>query len=116
MPVYDYKCSKHGVFYELATLQDSGKPSACPTCGALSARIILVPPDIFNLAPEKKKAHEINEKNRHEPVFSGKDRREHDRGHAEACGCARNVGKSKLLLTARGEKIFPSMRPWMISH
>lgn len=116
MPVYDYKCQTHGVFYELAALKDSVKPCACPRCGELSARIILVPPEIFKMAAEKKKAYEINEKNQHEPAFSTKERREHDHKHSRACGCLTKLGKSSLILTGRGEKMFPSMRPWMISH
>jgi putative FmdB family regulatory protein len=116
MPVYDYKCQTHGVFYELAAFEDSGKPCACPECGELSARIILVAPEIFKMAPNAKKAHEINEKNQHEPVFSSQERRELDQQHAQTCACTKRLNKTKLLFTSRGEKMFPSMRPWMISH
>ncbi|MGR9085958.1 MAG: FmdB family zinc ribbon protein [Gammaproteobacteria bacterium] len=116
MPVYDYKCPTHGVFYELASLADSAKPCACPNCGQLSARIILIPPGIFKMARDAKRAHEVNEKSRHEPLFSTPERRETEQSHASACGCAIHRGNSRLMLTARGEKMFPSMRPWMISH
>ncbi|WP_188149946.1 FmdB family zinc ribbon protein [Teredinibacter waterburyi] len=116
MPVYDYKCAEHGVFNDLATMDDSDKPCACPRCGELSARIIRLSPELVRMAPEKKHAHEVNERNQHEPTHSTKDRRADDEQHSKGCGCERKIGKSNLLYTAKGEKMFPSMRPWMISH
>ncbi len=42
-------------------------------------------------------------------------RREHK--HGKGCGCGdKPIRKSNLLYTADGNKMFPSMRPWMISH
>lgn len=116
MPVYDYKCKDHGLFYELATIEDSGKPQPCPECGSMCARVILISPDILNMDKDKKHAHEMNERNQHEPTFSTQERREHDHEHSKGCGCTKKAGKSKLMYTANGEKMFPSMRPWMISH
>lgn len=116
MPLYDYKCQHHGLFYELATMEDSGQPQACPSCGELSPRVILISPDALSMDKDKKHAHEVNERNQHEPTFSSKERREHDHKHTSGCGCAKQKGKSKLMYTANGEKMFPSMRPWMISH
>jgi len=117
MPVYDYKCKDHGIFYELATLEDAEKPCLCPTCGLISPRIIMVAPEILDMSPEKRKAAATNEKAQHEPVFSNVDRRENDEEHSKGCGCnAQKPGKSKLMYTAQGDKMFPSMRPWMISH
>lgn len=115
MPVYDYKCKEHGVFNDLATMDDHDKPIACPQCGELSPRIILMAPEILTMASEKRKAHETNERAQHEPMFSTQDRREHDEEHAHSCGCG-NERKSKLMYGPHGEKMFPSMRPWMISH
>ena len=116
MPVYDYKCAEHGVFYELATMNDSAKPCACPHCGQMAGRIIRLSPEIFKMDKDKKHAHDVNEKNQHEPTVSSAERRAEDTQHAKGCGCEKKLSKSKMLLTARGEKIFPSMRPWMISH
>lgn len=122
MPVYDYKCREHGHFYQLAKLEDAAEPAACPTCGTLSARVIVLPPHLRGL--ERKSAHaarERNERSQHEPVYSTPDRRaeENDR-HAHAarkgCGDHHDKRKSKLFYTADGKKMFPSMRPWMISH
>ena len=116
MPVYDYKCREHGLFYELASVEDSALPALCPQCAAPSARIIMVAPEVLAMAPNKRQAHERNERSQHEPLVSSQDQRQHDKHHAKQCGCANTVSKSKLLYTARGEKMFPSMRPWMISH
>ena len=116
MPVSDFKCQDHGVFCELATMDDSSEPVACPTCGAMSARIIRLSPEIFKMDKDKKKAHELNERNQHEPAYSTLARREDDEEHSKGCGCTATLGKSKMFFTERGEKIFPTMRPWMISH
>lgn len=116
MPVYDYKCKDHGVFFELATMAQSQEPCACPQCGALSARIIMMPPEILTMDKDRKHAFATNEKSANEPSYSTKARRAEDDQHASGCGCSKNLSKSKLMYTAQGEKMFPSMRPWMISH
>ena len=117
MPVYDYKCKDHGIFYELAAMSESDQPAACPTCAIACARIIMVSPDILDMSPQKRLAEATNERNQHEPAYSTKARREEDDKHSQGCGCdAKKVGKSNLMYTAKGEKMFPSMRPWMISH
>lgn len=116
MPVYDYKCKDHGLFYELATFAESDKPCACPTCGTLSGRVIMIAPEMYKMDKDIKHGHDVNEKNQHEPAYSTKARREEDEEHASGCGCEKKLSKSKLMYTARGEKMFPSMRPWMISH
>lgn len=116
MPVYEYKCQDHDVFYELATVEDSDKPCSCPKCGKLSARIIVIPPEILKMAPNIRAANALNEKNQHEPTYSSQERRELDEEHSNGCGCAKTLSPSKMLYTAQGEKMFPSMRPWMISH
>lgn len=117
MPVYDYKCLQHGLFNELATVDDAHKPMACPTCGQLSGRVIMFAPNVLDMAAEKRKAHVINEKAQHAPEYSTTARRKEDEQHARGCGCNKQKpGKSKLMYTAQGDKMFPSMRPWMISH
>ena len=117
MPLYDYKCLDHGIFSELATIEQAHSPCACPTCGTLSGRIVMLPPEILNMDPAKRKAFATNEKARHEPVFSTAERRDSDTEHANGCGCnTHKPGKSSLMYTAQGDKMFPSMRPWMISH
>ena len=122
MPVYDYKCTTHGLFHELNTMEASSQPCACPTCGSLSARVIMFAPEFLDMKQENRAAHSRNEKAMNEPVFSTPDyraeqkaRREHK--HGKGCGCGdKPIRKSALMYTADGNKMFPSMRPWMISH
>ncbi|GAB1260215.1 FmdB family zinc ribbon protein [Aurantivibrio plasticivorans] len=141
MPLYDYKCKDHGVFHQLATMADSGKPQACPTCGVASGRIIMIPPEVLAMAPEKRKAMEKNDRARHEPHFSTTDSRAeeaekkafelkrsgccghrasgaHHRGKPQIIGAAPDQSnlKQQVIYLADGSKVFPSQRPWMISH
>lgn len=119
MPVYDYKCAKHGLFSQLATMEKSGEPNGCPTCGALSPRVILLPPEILDMAPARRQAFARNEKACHEPQIYMPEERESRQG--KQCGCQehspdRSSLRQKAVLLADGSKIFPSQRPWMISH
>lgn len=135
MPVYDYKCGDHGVFSQLATFEESAQPARCPQCGTLSARVIVLAPSILAMAKEKKMALDRNEQARHEPLISTvdsrleqQDRAKHQSRHKCGCGssshhhshelASKSVDTSsrKMLYTAEGNKIFPSARPWMISH
>jgi len=98
MPVYDYKCTEHGLFHELGTMETSGEPKACPQCGKLSARVIMIAPQVLQMAPERRAAMEKNEQARHAPILSSVDSRAeaadraahaHKHGHkGHSCGCA----------------------------
>lgn len=117
MPVYDYKCPEHGLFHELATMEDHDKPVACPQCQTLSPRVIMMSPHILDMAPEIRQAIEKNEAARHAPQISTTDSRaENAERLKHGCGCKHEKRTSKLMYTAEGNKMFPSMRPWMISH
>lgn len=122
MPVYDYKCQTHGLFYALATLEESAEPKPCPDCQALSARVIMIAPQILGQNPANNAAHSRNERSRHAPRFSNPEERREDLArrehrHGKGCGCGQeSINRSKLFYTADGKKMFPSMRPWMISH
>ncbi len=117
MPVYDYKCSDHGLFYELASMDNHAKPACCPTCQTLSPRVIIMAPSLFEMDKEKKQGMERNEIAQHEPQHSTVDSRaENAEMLKRGCGCEHKKRPSKLMYTANGDKIFPSMRPWMISH
>jgi putative FmdB family regulatory protein len=117
MPVYDYKCPEHGVFHDLATIENHAKPVNCPQCGELSPRVIMVAPEVLAMAPAKRQAIERNEEARHEPQMSTVDSRaENAEKVKHGCGCTHHKRPSKLMYTAEGNKMFPTMRPWMISH
>ena len=75
MPVYDYKCADHGLFYELAAMEDSSKPMACPSCATLCARVIMLAPEFLDMKIENRKAHQRNETAMNAPVFSTPDYR-----------------------------------------
>lgn len=134
MPLYDYKCREHGLFHELATMDKAGEPCACPKCGVLSARVIVIPPQLLVMAKERKKRFEINEKARHEPIIANVSNnlselninRKKSSRYQDKCNCGSthplqlkpNKGKlqQQLVYLPDGSKIFPSQRPWMISH
>lgn len=120
MPLYDYKCKEHGLFHALNTMDRAGEPIACPHCGQPSARIIMIPPEVLAMAPDKRKAMERNERARHEPI-SSKEQEPIITGHKHDKCCGGHKHKTsalsqKAILLADGSKIFPSQRPWMISH
>lgn len=123
MPVYDYRCQQHGVFSDLATMADSAKPANCPVCGEASARVIMMAPETFKMAPSNRQAHERNEKAREAPLFStpesrAEKRARHAHEHKKGCGCCSDapIRGSKAVYLPDGSKVFPSARPWMISH
>ena len=118
MPVYDYKCREHGLFHQLGTVEEAAQPRECPECQLLSPRVIVLPSQLMAMDPAKRQAEARNEKARHEPLMSTAEQRAEDAQHRQACGCGspHKKGKHMLFYTADGKKMFPSMRPWMISH
>ena len=113
MPVYDYKCAEHGPFRELVRMADSAKPSHCPECRVLSARIILAP-GLSRLSARKIQAHEINEQNQHAPALSTRARREQE--HEHAAGRGKGPPGAGLMPTAKGARRSALKRPWMLGH
>jgi putative FmdB family regulatory protein len=112
MPLYDYKCREHGLFSELATMADSDQPLPCPSCGILSARVLLLPPSLALMSAHNRTAHARNEKSRFAPYTTCTRA---DPGHAHDHH-EQPLRRVKFLYMADGSKLFPSMRPWMISH
>lgn len=137
MPLYEYKCPQHGVFQELAPMSEHDQPTHCPQCQTLSARVIVVPPEIAKVLKATQEAIERNEKARESPdvmtsqQFHEREKERQQRKAAEQkhrhgshCGCSHSghngshekQRRSNLMYTADGNKMFPGMRPWMISH
>ena len=115
MPLYDYKCQVHGVFQELAPLAVSASPGQCPQCGLVSPRVILIAPALLDMAPGRREAFATNERSREAPVVSTAASR--DQQHGRGCGCEQpSPRKSQVIYLPDGSKVFPSQRPWMISH
>lgn len=133
MPLYDYKCREHGVFQELAPVAQGPEPCACPQCGSLSARVIVIPPQVLAMAPNQRKAKERQEQAKDGPlIMTPEEHRERERErqararHKSGCGChspakevtERDISalKQQVVYLPDGSKVFPSQRPWMISH
>lgn len=122
MPLYDYKCRDHGLFQELAMLSESAQPQPCPECKSLSARVIVLTPELLRMDPVRRDAIARNERSKHEPLFSTPEHRaeeqaRHEHRQGKGCGCKdQAIGKPQVFYTADGKKWFPAARPWMISH
>jgi len=115
MPIYDYKCQQHGVFHELIAINEESNTHPCPSCERPAPRVIMMSPQILSMDPATRTAHSINEKNAHQPVISSVISRDHQ--HGRGCGCEKSQSlRSQAVLLADGSKVFPSSRPWMISH
>ena len=124
MPLYDYRCPEHGHFQALAPMNEHDQPSHCPHCNALSARVIVIPPHIAAQIKQQEKAMERAAAAKEGPMTldqfeqqeaEQQDQIAHQHKHDKGCGC-NPQRKSNLMYTAAGDKMFPSMRPWMISH
>lgn len=114
MPLYDYRCPKHGLFEELVPLAAGGGPHPCPGCSTPAARVIAAPHALLDMDPARRDAFARNERSRHEP-------RVHDTGkhgsHGPGCGCGSGPPtRSRALQLADGSRTFPGQRPWMIGH
>lgn len=117
MPLYEYECPECGRFDDLQPVSAASEPAACPGCGELSPRVISLP-RLLEMDGSLRKAHEVNERNAHEPKFSTREERHQRHEHGPGCSCCSSgkVGGSSALYGTDGSKTFPTKRPWMISH
>jgi putative FmdB family regulatory protein len=134
MPIYDFKCAEHGLFHELVAMEKAGSASPCPQCGTQCMPVILVAPTVLAMSPESRQAHKTNEEARHNPIISSVDSRAEvddrkqfalKKGKQQGCGCSghnsehrpeQSALKQQVVFLPDGSKVFPSQRPWMISH
>jgi len=130
MPIYDFKCAEHGLFHELVAIEKAGSASPCPQCGTECMPVILVAPTVLAMSPESRQTHKTNEDASHSPIISSVDSRaEADdrkqfalkKGKPQTCGCSehrpeQSALKKQVVFLPDGSKVFPSQRPWMISH
>jgi putative FmdB family regulatory protein len=111
MPNYDYNCPDCGGFTENRPMAMSGDPCDCPQCGTPSPRAFFSTPFFALMDKATRTAIGTNEKAAHEPKTSK------SLGHGAGCSCCSGAPKkSKTVYRADGAKVFPSARPWMISH
>lgn len=66
MPIYEFECQEHGVFEATKSLAQARHPARCPACGRAAPRILSLP-SLARLSRTVVKAHERNEKSRHQP-------------------------------------------------
>ena len=116
MPTYDYACPQCGGFEAFRSLAARNDPLACPDCGTDSQRVFVTAPRLACVSSDTRIAMETNERARHAPMSSKEYGAYQRLKHPAGCGCC-STGKSKATVTgANGNKMFPSKRPWMISH
>lgn len=114
MPTYDYACPGCGGFDAFRTLAARNEAAPCPDCGTASPRVFATAPRLALMEGSTRRAMDTNERARHEPRRSGEYAR---LKHPAGCGCCSTGASRKATVTApNGAKIFPSKRPWMISH
>ncbi|RMX07739.1 zinc ribbon domain-containing protein [Corticibacter populi] len=116
MPTYEYHCNGCGGFDAMRSYELRDAPATCPACGDSDCgRIFASAPRLGVMARNARRATEINERARHEPIRS-KDYQRYK--HPAGCGCCSGQsGKSRATVTTpEGAKFAPAKRPWMISH
>ena len=118
MPTYDYACPDCGPFEAFRALSMRNEPCSCPACGAGSARVLISAPHLTCVPGDTRRAMEINERAQHEPRSSRDGPGAYARmRHPSGCGCCTAPSKRGATVTsAAGSKMFPTKRPWMISH
>jgi len=114
MPIYRYSCDGCGQFDKMVPMSMSSEPSPCPSCNSQAKRT-LTAPFLASASRNLIKASERNELARHEPKQSSQIERKHKPGCACCSGSSTNI-TSKTMKNAAGDKMFPTKRPWMISH
>lgn len=114
MPTYDYACPDCGGFDAFRTLAQRNEPAECPDCGTHSPRVFATAPRLACMSRDARIAMDTNERARHAPQSSKDYQRLR---HPSGCGCC-SPGKrnNATVTTPAGSKMFPSKRPWMISH
>jgi putative FmdB family regulatory protein len=97
MPLYEYRCKRHGVFERMTGMSESGRPAACPRCDKPAKRI-LSPVRGAQMAATEVRARDRNERSAHEPKVV--------------------QAKKKPLMPGERPKLQSShtSRPWALEH
>lgn len=110
MALYEYRCAAHGLFEARRPLADYAAPSACPTCGTASPRVLMTPPRLGTSERGMVKAHAANERAADSP------KRASTHGANGSCCSGGGRGQAGARNGPEAAKSFPGRRPWMISH
>lgn len=117
MPTYDYACPDCGGFDAFRSLAQRNDPATCPDCGTASPRVFASAPRLACLSSDTRIAMDTNERARHAPMTSQEYGSYQRMRHPSGCGCCSpGTRKTKTVTTSGGSKMFPTQRPWMISH
>ena len=111
MPLYEYACGDCGGFTASNPLSKYREPQPCPGCGSMAERALLSAPALSTMPAATRTAHATNERSAHMPRTSA----EAGTRHGVGCSCC-STGKSNAVKAPDGSKMFPTKRPWMISH
>lgn len=110
MPLYDYQCPQHGAITEMRSIAAREAPASCPSCGALSSRVVSAP-RLALMSAANRTAWARNERSAHEPRQTVRSACGHVHRAGESCGGGRREG-TKVQLNAGN----PGSRPWMLGH
>jgi putative FmdB family regulatory protein len=107
MPLYDYHCPDCGGFRAWRSMTEARDPTDCPSCNRPALRA-MVAPNLALMAPNRRVAHQRNEKSANEPrvVSTSEPHQNNAAGHAHH----RHHGHG------HGHKHAVGSRPWMIGH
>ncbi|MFK7889773.1 MAG: FmdB family zinc ribbon protein [Granulosicoccus sp.] len=114
VPVYQYSCQQCGCFDKSNPMSMARETAECPQCNEPSSRYIAAP----FLATSSRcsiKATSLNELAQNEPKHSSQLESKHKPG-CSCCGGKSSSLAGKTMKNNAGDKMFPSKRPWMISH
>ena len=112
MPVYDYLCDDCGAFTVMRPMAECDDPHDCPACGETAPRAFLTAPYFATMDAGRRQAFATNERSSHAPQTLAQMKDKHGAG----CSCCSGKSMRYTKKDKRGNKSFPSSRPWMISH
>src|SRR5688572_3906738 len=104
MPMYEYECAEHGVFDEMRSMARASEAVECPICRVPSPRILSAP-RLRAAAAHVVRAHDVNERSRHEPRVTQR----HQHGPHCNHGPTGEGARPKLQKSA-------TSRPWVLEH
>lgn len=117
MPTYDYACPDCGGFEAFRSLAQRNDPANCPDCGTGSPRVFVSAPRLACLDSSTRIAMDTNERTKHAPMTSREYGAYQRLKHPSGCRCCSPSSRKTATVTAaNGSKMFPTKRPWMISH
>jgi len=112
MPVYDYLCDDCGPFTAMRPMAECELPHECPQCDMQAPRALLTAPYCSSVPQSVRAANSVNERSASAPQSS----KEYRAKHGSGCSCCTGRPKRLTMYGKKGEKSFPTSRPWMISH